>query len=164
MKSESRVAELFERYRPEWSVQAISDSAGMPARFLQSWVTPEMTGPPTAPPPESVLLRLAAALGADFPAVQQAFTAAWNTLDGGCRNHFAAGDRVLVFGAPDPATGSRRVRRGTVLAPLSPDTIRIGFGAEGHGEFSPADRVRVTHVAGTCRCVVAISSGRPLPR
>lgn len=110
MKPESRIAELFERYRPEWSVQAISDSAG------------------------------------------------------GCWNHFAPGDRVLVFGAPDPATGSRRVRRGTVLAPLSPDIIRMDFGGEGHGEFSPADPVRIYHVAGTCRCVVTISSRKPLPR
>ncbi|WP_326952797.1 hypothetical protein [Amycolatopsis sp. NBC_01286] len=163
MKSESRIAELFECYRPEWSVQTISDSAGMPARYLQSWVTPEATGRPIAPPPKTVLLRLAAALGADVTTVQQAFTAVWSTLNGGCWNHFAPGDRVVVFGEPDPATGSRRVRRGTVLDPLSPDLIRIDFGGEGHGEFSPANPVRVCHVAGTCQCVVKISSRKPFP-
>ena len=47
---------------------------------------------------------------------------------------FRRGDRVPVFGEPDPANGSRRVRRGTVVDP-----------------------VRVNHVAGTCQCVVAIS-------
>jgi hypothetical protein len=156
VKSESCIAEFFACYRPEWSVQAISDSAGMPALYLQSWVTPEETGHPIAPPSKTVLLRLAAALGADFTAVQLAFAAAWSTLKGGYWNHFAQGDRVLVFGEPDPANGSRRVRRGTVLA-LSPDIIRIDFGHEEHGEFSPADPVRVHHVAGTCPCVVAIS-------
>ncbi len=137
MKSEARIAELFERYRPE------------------------VTGRPITPPPMTVLLRLAAALGADVTTVQQAFTATWSTLNGW--NHFAPGDRVLVFGAPDPATGSRRVRRGTVLEPLSPDLIRIDFGSEGHDEFAPADPVRVCHVAGTCRCVVTISSRKPEP-
>jgi hypothetical protein len=157
VKSELRVAELFERYRPEWSVQAISESASMPARYLRSWVTPEETGHPIALPSRTVLLRLAVALGADFTVVQQAFTAAWRTLEGGYWNHFAQGDRVLVFGKPDPANGSRRVQRGTVLDPPSLDIIRIDFGGEGHGEFSPADPVRVNHVAGTCQCVVVLS-------
>ena len=84
-------------------------------------------------------------------------------FEGGCWNHFAPGDRVLVFGEPDPATGSRRVRRGTVLEPPSPDIIRIDFGDEGQGEFSPADPVRVHHVAGTCPCVVAHSYGDRRP-
>ena len=157
MKSESRIAELFERYRPGWSVPAISSNASLPARYLQSWITPEETGLPVAPASKTVLLRLAAALGADFTTVQQAFTAAWSTIKGGYGNHFAQGDRVLVFGEPDPANGSRRVRRGTVLDPLSPDIIRIDFGGGEHGEFSPADPVQVTHVAGTCHCVVTIS-------
>jgi hypothetical protein len=156
VQSESRIAELFERFRPEWSVQAISDSAGLPALYLQSWVTPEDTGHPIAPPPKTVLLRVAAALGADFMVVQQAFTATWSTLEGGYWHHFAPGDRVLVFGEPDPANGSRRVRRGTVLGPLSPDIIRVDFAGEEHGEYSPADPVRVHHAAGTCQCVVAI--------
>jgi hypothetical protein len=157
VKSESRIAGLFECYRPEWTVQAISDSASIPALYLQSWVTPEETGHPIAPPSKIVLLRLAVVLGADFTVVQQAFTAAWNTLKGGYWNHFAQGDRVLVFGEPDPANGSRRVRRGTVLDPPSLEIIRIDFGDEGHGEFSPADPVRVSHAAGACPCVVAIS-------
>lgn len=157
MKSESRVAELFECYRPEWSVRAISDSAGMPTLYLQSWITPAETGHPIAPPSKTVLLRLAGALGADFTVVQQAFTAAWSTLKGGYWNHFAQGDRVLVFGESDPANGSRRVRRGTVLDPPPLDIIRIDFGGEGHGEFSPADPVRINHAAGACQCVVAIS-------
>jgi hypothetical protein len=100
VKFESRVAEVFGSYRPEWSVQVIS---------------------------------------------------------GGYWKHFAQGDRVLVFGEPDPANGSRRVRRGIVIDPPSPDIIRIDFGGEGHGEFSAADPVRVSHVAGTCPCVVVIS-------
>jgi hypothetical protein len=157
VKSKSLVAELVEWYRPEWSVQAISGSAGIPALYLQSWVTPEETGHPIAPPSKTVLLQLAAAMGADLTAVQQAFAVAWSALKGGNWNHFAQGDRVLVFGEPDPANGSRRVRRGTVLGPLSLDIIRIDFGSEGHGEFSPADPIRVHHVAGTCQCVAAIS-------
>ncbi|MFG1645845.1 hypothetical protein ACGFMK_36675 [Amycolatopsis sp. NPDC049252] len=157
MKSESRVAELFECHRPGWSVQSISDRARMPALYLQSWVTPEEIGHPVAPPPKTVLLRLAVALGADFTAVQHAFAVAWRTLEGGYWNHFAPGDRVLVFGAPDPANGRRRVRRGTVLDVPSPDVIRIGFGGEAREEFSPADPVRVHHAAGACRCVAAIS-------
>jgi hypothetical protein len=72
-------------------------------------------------------------------------------------NHFAQGDRVLLFGEPDPANGSRRVRRGTVIDPPSPDIIRIAFAGDGRGEFSSADPVRVHHAAGTCRCVVVIS-------
>lgn len=85
-----------------------------------------------------------------------ALTAAWSTLKGGYWNHFAQGDRVLVFGEPDPANGSRRVRRGTVLDLHSPDIIRIDFEGEGHGEFSPADPVRINHAAGACPCVQAI--------
>ncbi|WP_328453019.1 hypothetical protein [Amycolatopsis sp. NBC_00438] len=129
----------------------------MPALYLQSWVTPEETGHPIAPPSKTVLLRLAAALRADFTAVQQAFAAAWRTLEGGYWNHFTPGDRVLVFGEPDPVNGRRRVRRGTVLDLSSPDAIRIDFGGEAREEFSPADPVRVNHAAGACQCVVAIS-------
>ena len=159
MKSESRIAELFESCRPEWSVRAIADSAGMPALYLQSWVTPRETGHPITPPSKTVLLRLAAALGADFTAVQQAFAAVKSTHEGGSWNHFARGDRVLVFGEPDPANRSRRVRRGTVLDPVSLDIIRIDFGDEGHEEFSPTDPVQINHAAGTCHCVVAIARG-----
>ncbi|GLY38020.1 hypothetical protein Amsp01_040440 [Amycolatopsis sp. NBRC 101858] len=88
----------------------------------------------------------------------RAFTAAArSTRQGGYWSHFAPGDRVLVFGEPDPVNGRRRVRRGTVLEPPSPDVIRIGFGDEEYGEFSSADPVRVNHVAGTCPCVVVLS-------
>jgi hypothetical protein len=118
---------------------------------------PEETGHPVAPPSKAALLQLAAALGADFTALQQALTATRSTHDGSHWNHFAEGDRVLVFGAPDPANGSRRVRRGTVLAPPSAEIIKIGFGNEEYEELSPADPVRVSHAAGACRCVVAIS-------
>jgi hypothetical protein len=127
------------------------------ALYLQSWVTAEETGHPIAPPSKTVLPRLAAALGADSASVRQALTAARSTIEGGNWNHFAQGDRVLVFDEPDPANGMRRVRRGTVHDPPSPDIIRIDFGAEGHREISSADPVQVTHVAGTCHCVVAIS-------
>ncbi len=157
MKFESRIGEFFECYRPEWSVQAVCDSASLPAPYLQSCVAPEEAGHPIAPPSKTVLLRLAAALGADFASVQQAFAAAWSTLEGGHWSHFAQGDRVLVFEELDPANGSRRVRRGTVHAPPSLDLIRIDFRGGGHREISPADPVQVTHVAGTCHCVVAIS-------
>lgn len=121
----------------------------------ESRIAPEATGRPVAPPSEAALRQLAA--GADITAVQQAFAAARRTLDGSRWNHFAKGDRVLVFGKPDPANGSRRVRRGTVLAPPSAEIIEIGFGDEGNEEFSPADPVRVSHAAGACKCVVAIS-------
>ncbi|WP_410627023.1 hypothetical protein [Amycolatopsis sp. cmx-8-4] len=151
MQSESRNTDLFARHRPDRPIRAISDSAGPPAPHLRSWATPEEAGRPVPPPPK-------AALGADLSAVQQAFAAAWNTPEGGYWNHFAEGDRVLVFGEPDPANGSRRVRRGTVLAPPSAEIIEIGFGDEGDEEFSPADPVHVSHAAGACRCVVAIGS------
>ncbi|WIY00838.1 hypothetical protein QRX60_43435 [Amycolatopsis mongoliensis] len=157
MQSESRIADLFACHRPESSIHATSDSAGLPAPYLRSWLTPEETGRPVAPPSKATLQQLAAASGADFTAVQQAFTAAWSTLQGGHWNHFAEGDRVLVFGKPDPASGSRRVRRGTVLAPPSAEIIKIGFGNEEYEELSPADPVHVSHAAGACRCVVAIS-------
>jgi hypothetical protein len=153
---ESRVAGLFACFRPEWTVQTIAERAGIPARYLRAWVTPDETGPPAAPPPKSVLLPLAVALGADFTVVRQAFTATWSTTESGYWSHFAPGDRVLVFGAPDPANGRRRVRRGTVLDPPSPDVIGIAFEDEEHGEFSPADPVRISHAAGACRCVVPI--------
>ncbi|MFJ1764734.1 hypothetical protein ACIOD2_30725 [Amycolatopsis sp. NPDC088138] len=87
-------------------------------------------------------------LGTEDPARAAAKDGHWS--------HFAQGDRVLVFGAPDPSTGSRRVRRGTVLSPPSPDLITIDFGNEEYGELSPADPVRVSHAAGACRCVVAL--------
>jgi hypothetical protein len=157
VKSESRVAELFEHHRPGWSVQSISDSAGMPALYLQSWITPDETGHPIAPPSRTILIRLAAVLGADFSVVHQAFVSTWSGLKGGYWNHFASGDRVLVFGEPDPVNGRRQVRRGTVVDTAPSDTIRIDFGHAGRGKFSPADQVQVNHVAGTCRCVVAIS-------
>jgi hypothetical protein len=82
---------------------------------------------------------------------------ALSTIEGGYWNHFAQGDRVLVFDELDPANGIRRVRRGTVHDPPSLDIIRIDFGGEGHREISSADPVQITHVAGTCHCVVAIS-------
>lgn len=95
--------------------------------------------------------------GADSTVVRQAVTAAGRSaVEDGYWKHFAPGDRVLVFGEPDPVTGSRRVRRGTVHEPPSPEIIRIDFGDEGHREFSPADPVRVNHVAGTCPCVVTL--------
>jgi len=83
--------------------------------------------------------------------------APWSTLASGHWNHFAEGDRVLVFGEPDPANGSRRVRRGRVLAPPSAEIIKIDFENAGQEEFSRADPVHVSHAAGACRCVVAIS-------
>jgi hypothetical protein len=104
---------------------------------------------PIASPSKTAPVRPAAA--------QRAFTTARSTPKGGYWSHFARGDRVLVFGEPDPANGSRRVRRGTVLSLPSPDIITIDFGNEEHGELSPADPVRVSHAAGACRCVVAIS-------
>ena len=118
---------------------------------------PEWPAQTIAPPSMAVLLRLADALNANLSAVQQAFAVTSRTPEGSYWNHFAPGDRVLVFGEPDPVHGRRRVRRGTVLDPLSPDMIRMDFGDEGCGEFSPADPIRVSHAAGACRCVVAIS-------
>lgn len=126
MNPQSRVGELSECGRPEWSAKAIT------------------------PPPMAVLPRPADALGANFAGAPR-------PSEGSYWNHFAPGDRVLVFGEPDPVHGRRRVRRGTVLEPRSPDIIRIDFGAEGPGEFSSADPIRVSHAAGACRCVVAIS-------
>lgn len=157
MKPELRIAELFERHRPGWSVQSISDSAGMPALYLQSWVTPEETGHPIAPPSRTILLRLAAALGANFSAVRQEFADAWSAFNGGYWSHFASGDRVIVFGEPDPANGRCRVRRGTVVDTDPIDIIRIDFGSDGRESFSSADQVRVNHVAGTCHCVTVMS-------
>lgn len=71
-------------------------------------------------------------------------------------DHFAQGDRVWVFEELDPAKGIRRVRRGTVHESPTPDVVRVDLEGEGLREFSPADPVRLSHVAGACRCVAAI--------
>lgn len=110
---------------------------------------------PLAPPPEATLRRLAAALGTDLSTVRKAFSAARNDLDGGRWHHFGPGDRVLVFGEPDPATGRSLVRRGEVTD-VSPEHLAVDFGAAGRATFTAADRIRVSHVAGSCRCVVAL--------
>lgn len=82
-----------------------------------------------------------------------------NDVDGGRWSHFAPGDRVLVFGEPDPATGWSRVRRGTVTD-VARDGIGVDFGAAGRTVYAAADRIRISHVAGSCRCVVALPTGR----
>ncbi|MEV7045238.1 hypothetical protein [Amycolatopsis sp. NPDC051061] len=86
---------------------------------------------------------------------QKAFTAAWSDVDGGRWRHFGPGDRVLVFGAPDPATGWSLVRRGAVTD-VSAESIGVDFGAAGQAVFTAGDGVRISHVAGSCRCVVAL--------
>ena len=70
--------------------------------------------------------------------------------------HFGTGDRVLVFGEPDPATGWSLVRRGTVTE-VGHASIGVDFDAAGRAVFTAADQVRISHVAGSCRCVVALS-------
>ncbi|MEU0795262.1 hypothetical protein ABZ342_34800 [Amycolatopsis sp. NPDC005961] len=77
------------------------------------------------------------------------------TPGGGRWHHFATGDRVLVFDEPDPATGWSAVRRGTVTE-SGPESIEVDFGAAGQAAFTTADRIRISHVAGSCRCVVAL--------
>ncbi|RSM46012.1 hypothetical protein DMA12_12040 [Amycolatopsis balhimycina DSM 5908] len=101
-------------------------------------------------------VRLAAALGAELSTVQKAFTAVTSDLDADRRRHFGTGDRVLVFGEPDPVTGWSLVRRG-VVTDVGHESIGVDFGATGPEVFTAADRIRISHVAGSCRCVVALS-------
>ncbi len=75
--------------------------------------------------------------------------------NGGRWDHFGAGDRVLVFGEPDPATGWSLVRRGAVTE-VHAESISVDFGAAGRSVFTVADRIRISHVAGSCLCVVAL--------
>ncbi len=86
---------------------------------------------------------------------QKAFTTAWSDADRGRWSHFGPGDRVLVFGAPDPATGRSLVRRGAVTD-VSGESIGVDFGAAGQAVFTADDGIRLSHVAGSCRCVVAL--------
>ncbi|MFJ7213431.1 hypothetical protein [Amycolatopsis sp. NPDC098790] len=151
----SPVAVLFATHRPGTSAASIADAADVPLHYLQAWLAPETAGRPAAPPARGTLVRIAAALGAELPAVDRAFTAAWSTLGGSCWNHFAAGDRVLVFGAPDPETGRSLVRRATVTA-TSGDRVGVDFDAGGDAEYTPADGVRLSHANGSCRNVVAL--------
>jgi hypothetical protein len=58
-----------------------------------------------------------------------------------------------VFGEPDPADGTRRVRRGTVAGLAPADIIEVALQGQGCEKFSPADQVRISHAAGACRCV-----------
>lgn len=148
----SPVAALFESHRPGTPAASIADAADVPLRYLQAWLAPETAGRPASPPPHGTLVRLAAALGAELPAVHRAFTA---TLTGGYWSHFATGDQVLVFGEPDPETGRSLVRRGTVAA-VADDRIGVDFGAGDEAEFTPADGVRLSHANGSCRSVVAL--------
>jgi hypothetical protein len=59
---------------------------------------------------------------------------------------------VIVFGAADPNTGSRRVRRGTVTAvdPLGTIDVLLDNGTE-HRE-NPDIEGQISHLSGGCRC------------
>ncbi|WP_410672109.1 hypothetical protein [Amycolatopsis sp. cmx-4-68] len=151
----SPVAALFESYRPGASIESLAAAADVPARDLRAWLTPEVAGRLAAPPSEGTLVRLATALGAELSTVRKAFTAVLSNLNGGYWSHFAPGDRVLVFGEPDPATGWSPVRRGAVTD-VSPEGISVDFGTAGEAVFTAADRIRISHGAGACRCVVAL--------
>ena len=59
---------------------------------------------------------------------------------------------LIVFGAPDPETGARRVQRGTVTAvdPLGAIDVVLDDGTE--HRRNPDAEGQISHLSGGCRC------------
>jgi hypothetical protein len=96
--------------------------------------------------------RVAAAIGATPSVVSGAFTGTWYDFNGWEWSHFRPRDRVIVFSAADPDTGSRWVRRGTVTAvdPLGTIDVLLDDGTK-HRE-NPDTEGQISHLSGGCRC------------
>lgn len=148
----TRVAVLLERYQPGRALSSIEASSGLPTASLTGWVDPTAPARPAAPVSLDTIRRIAAAIGATPSVVSCAFTGTWDDFNGWEQSHFRPGDRVIVFGAPDPETASRRVRRGTVTAvdPLGTINVLLDDGTEHHRK--PDTEGQISHLSGGCRC------------
>jgi hypothetical protein len=147
----TRVAVLLERYQPGRPLSAIEVSAGLPAASLTGWVDRTATAQPAAPVLVDTMRRVAAAIGATPSVVSRAFTGTWYDFNGWEWSHFRPRDRVLVFGAPDPETASRRVRRGTVTAVDPLGTIDVLFDDGTEHRRDPETEGQISHLSGGCR-------------
>ena len=148
----TRVAVLLQRYQPGRALSSIEASAGLRAASLTQWVDRTAAARPGAPVSADTVRRVATAIGATPSVVSGAFTGTWYDFNGWEWNHFRPRDRVIVFGAADPNTGSRRVRRGTVTAvdPLGTIDVLLDNGTE-HRE-NPDIEGQISHLSGGCRC------------
>ena len=147
----TRVAVFLQRYQPGRSLSWIEASTGLPAASLTQWVDRTAAARPGALVSADTVRCVAAAIGATPSVVSGAFTGTWYDFHGWEWSHFRPRDRVIVFGAADPETGSRRVQRGTVTAvdPLGTIDVLLDDGTE-HRE-SPDTEGRISHLSGGCR-------------
>lgn len=148
----TRVAVLLERYQPGRALSSIEASAGLPAASLTGWVDRTAPARPAAPVSVDTIHRVAATIGATPSVVFRVFTGTWYDFNGWEWSHFQPRDRVVVFGAPDPETGFRWVRRGTVTAvdPLGTIDVLLDDGTEHCGD--PDTEGQISHLSGGCRC------------
>jgi hypothetical protein len=150
--SGTRVAVLLERYQPGRPLSSIEASSGLPAASLTGWINPTAPARPALPASLEVIHRVAATIGATPSVVYRAFTGTWYDFNGWEWSHFQPRDRVIVFSAPDPKTGLRRVQRGTVTAvdPLGAIDVLLDDGTEYHSDPDAEDQI--SHLTGGCRC------------
>jgi hypothetical protein len=148
----TRVAVLLERYQPAQPLSSIEASAGLPAASLTGWVDHAAPARPATPVSVDTMHRVAAAIGATPSVVFHAFTGTWYDVNGWEWNHFRPRERVIVFGAPDPQTGSRRVQRGTITAidPLGTINVLLDDGTEHRS--NPDTESQISHLSNGCRC------------
>ena len=148
----TRVAVLLERYQPGRPLSSIEASAGLPAASLTGWVDQTAPARPATPVSVDTMHRVAAAIGATPSVVSRAFTGTWYDFNGWEWSHFQPRDRVIVFGAPDPETGARQVRRGTITAvdPLGAIDVLLDDGTE--YRRNPDAEDQISHLSGGCRC------------
>jgi hypothetical protein len=148
----TRVAVLLERYQPGRPLSSIEASSGLPAASLTGWIDSTGSARPTLPASPDLIHRVAATIGATPSVVYRAFTGTWYDVNGWEWNHFRPRDRVIVFSAPDPKTGMRRVQRGTITAvdPLGAIDVLLDNGTEHHSD--PDAEEQISHLTGGCRC------------
>jgi hypothetical protein len=146
----TRICVLFERYQPGRSVRSIAGSAGVDASALAEWLG--TSDPPSALVSVPAMHRIAGAIGAPLSVVSRAFTATWYDFNGWRWNHFRCGDRVLLLGPPDPASGTRVAGYGTVteVDPLDTLTIQGDDGTE--TRRNPDSPGNIYHLLGGCAC------------
>jgi hypothetical protein len=148
----TRVAVLLERYQPGRALSSIEASAGLSARSLTGWVDQAAPARPVAPVSVDTIHRVAAAIGATPSVVSCAFTGTWYDFNGWEWSHFRPRDRVIVFSAPDPKTGIRRVRRGTIITVDTLGTIDILLDDGTEHRRDPDTEGQISHLGGGCRC------------
>lgn len=144
----TRVAVLLDRHQPGRSPRSIAASASLPS--LGDWLRPGER-PAELIPPEA-MIRVAMTLDLPVSMVSRAFTGTWYDLNGWEWNHFHRGDRVVVFSAPDPATGARRATRGTVRDVDPLDIIEVEFDDGTRYSRIPETEGMICHASGGCRC------------